>query len=478
MANPSIWSQLPVELLYFIIRDTDDSSTLQSWTGINRRFSDVANAILWEDIRISEHSLLRTTDYLPVASPPEVPGQNLNATMQESTDGVTDQVNDEDSDSGAECNQNTGNDNDNTNDDTNDNTEGNSEYGDDDKAQTESADGHTQEVSHSEDEEYSSNMLNDEEDGRSFQRGRWSDESRSEEDANSWRRASEDSRSDAPIGVDHDSGNERASSCLEDDVYIIGGVPCSKKGLSEKQVEEDGAGMVELVKLPNKGHCLLKVLHQQMGPMTPSLLPSIKHLTLDFQFSTLPLREVASEDVAVSVHTVLRHANKIEAILHNGVLYQEILELIASLSRPKMLDIREGCTVSNCVHKDETSETGYSGRPLSDFQLDFRPIGQMRSLRVLRISGLLPNEGCNLAKAIGGLNSLEELNISVALHSSPAMWPFAGDGVLSMSSPLDDFLITMFGPFLGVGQEVDVPVNGIGFPATLKNLSLVDRDFQ
>lgn len=224
--------------------------------------------------------------------------------------------------------------------------------------------------------------------------------------------------------------------------------------------------------LPSQAENLLQKLYHSDLLRPSHAAKFVKRLVLKFQFDDYRDwrdRPVTSEDVAVSLDTMLQNC-VVKEIFHEGILYQETLNRIAEGPELTSLIIREAWPRGSCVYQGDEFPNGFNLRPLGDVALDLQPIIRLKGLSNLHISNLLPYEGYRLARAVSGLPVLEDLQISVAfmsgLYAKVLVGTLAPVGITN--SPLDEFLMAMYGP----------PLLEHRFPTSLKSLTLVDKDFR
>ncbi|MCJ1248675.1 hypothetical protein MMC30_005893 [Trapelia coarctata] len=145
-----------------------------------------------------------------------------------------------------------------------------------------------------------------------------------------------------------------------------------------------------------------------------------RELRLYFQFGAAPYHTeaelVASQEVKAKLSVVIPSMKQLRELYHNGILYQDFLELIANKDSLTRLMLRGRCVRKRgqCHGDDTTLQRGMPPRVRSDLLLDFGLLEKLAQLQVLRIANLLPGEGRNLGKAVQNLHSLKELDIAAA----------------------------------------------------------------
>ena len=217
----------------------------------------------------------------------------------------------------------------------------------------------------------------------------------------------------------------------------------------------------------------------------------LETLTLDFQFDDARCdgAPIDSRLLIFALELLVKSSsNRLKVVIHDGCLYQEILDRIAVLPNLKRLHIRRTKPTYGCVsyeddehaednEEDEDSEEEDWPEVRTDTTLDFTSCAQLSSLRTLEIGQIVAAEGKSVALAVSKLLSLEYLSLTAAQGDRyDCSFPNeATRASLREVSPLNAFIISILPISVDSDDVSSWSTKPLDLPASLRRLSLTDR---
>ncbi|MCJ1432016.1 hypothetical protein MMC27_001372 [Xylographa pallens] len=229
----------------------------------------------------------------------------------------------------------------------------------------------------------------------------------------------------------------------------------------------------------------------------------IETLTLNFQFDDARYdgAPIDSRLFIFALEILVKpSSNRLKVLIHDGCLYQEILDRIAVLPNLKRLHIRRTIAIYGCAsyedaeHAEDGEEDGVSEEDedgeededseeedwpevRTDTTLDFTSCAQLNSLRTLEIGQIVAAEGQSLALAVSKLLSLEYLSLTAARGDryDPLFRNEATRAPLREVSPLNAFIESILPISVDSDGVSSWSTKPLDLPASLRRLSLTDR---